>query len=169
MKLPAEISPLLEKVASEHSLPAELWKGNDYNRIKDAFSSLSVELHSSELDLRALPKGYGLLSTIFNWERERLFEGWNAFHWMSEPTEVVQAYAEVGLPEESRAIERALGVWLALTEDETEEDDSDDAMTAAYEKERHARSDHEERFSYLVDYFCTHANKLFYDPELPVK
>ena len=171
MKLPAEILPLLEKAASEHSLPVELWKGNDRNRIKDAFSSLAVALYSSELDLRTLPKGYGLILTIFNWERERLFEGWNAFHWISEPTEIVQAYAEVGLAEESRAIESALGVWLALTEDETEQDeteeeDSDDAMTAVYEEARHAHSDHGEQISYIVDYFCTHANKLFYESEL---
>lgn len=166
MRLPVEILPLLEKVGPEHSLPVELWKGNDSNRIKDAFSALATELDLSELDLQTLPKGYGLLSTIFNWERECLFEGWNAFHWMSEPAEVVQVYAEVGLPEESRAIERALEVWLDLTEDETEEDESDDAITAAYEKERHAHSDHEERFRYLVDFFCTHANKLFYESEV---
>jgi hypothetical protein len=167
MKLPAEVLPLLESVATEHALPIELWKGNDRATIKDAFSSLAIGLASSELDLHALPRGYWLLSTVFDWERERLFEGWNAFEWVSEPADVLRAYEEIGLRDEACAIGRALEVWqrLAKIDSPTEEFDIDDATNAAYEHKLHPYSDHDKRFQYLVDFFCANANSIFYEPE----
>ncbi len=156
MKLPDQILPVLRKVSSDHSLPIELWKASNGNRIMAAFSDLAMKIDLVDIDVQGLPKGYGLLKVLFRWETECQFGGWNAFDWAPETATIVNAYSEVGLQGEAKAIARAADAWLKSPDDY-------DAITTAYSTETHEHSVDIDRLEYLVDYFCRNAEELFYE------
>ena len=118
---------------------------------------LAAELAISNLKLNALPKGYRLVATLFQWENECQTEGWNAFEWTPDIAEIVQAFYEVGLTQESEAISRAAAAWALSGEDY-------DAADEAYHEQSNGYKIDLDRFEYLVDYFCEHADEIFYEP-----
>lgn len=156
MKIPGQIVPTLRKVSASQSAPLEFWQLDDGRRIMDCFSELAAQLAVSDIDVSSLPKGYRLSSLLFQWENECQAEGWNAFDWTPNIKQVVEAYAEVGLSREGKAIERAADTWARSPDDYA-------AVTAAYEQEKSEAESDFDRLEYLVDYFCERSAEMFYE------
>ncbi len=122
----------------------------------DCFIKLAAELTVSEINLSSYPKGYRLSCLLFQWEHECQAEGWNAFDWTPNIKQVVEAYSEVGLLGEGKAIEKAADAWLRSPEDYA-------AVSAAYGQERSEAERDLDRLEYLVDYFCERSAEMFYE------
>jgi hypothetical protein len=111
MKIPEIVFPILKNVASANSLTLEFWTSENGNRIMDCFFELAAGLAIAKLDLSPLPKGYGLVAVLFQWEHECQSGGWNAFEWMPNVEKISKSYSDVGLPEEANAVSRAWFAW----------------------------------------------------------
>ena len=156
LRIPERVSETLQKVAASQSMPMEFWQCDDMNRIIDCFAELAPQLTISGLNLSTLPKGYLLVALLFQWENECQFEGWNAFEWTPDITQVIDAYSSVGLPAESRAIARAAAAWKMTPQD-------DDAISVAYAQGENEKTTDIERLEYLAAYFCERADEMFFE------
>ncbi len=161
MRLPASIVPVLEAVGrspgTARGLPLEFWRHDDHRTWIDAFMELAAQLQQSDLAEDELPRGYGLIAHLFDWEAQCQYSGWHAFsNREAEVGRIIQAYEAVGLDGEAAALGRALTVWRDSGGDH-------DATSAAYRELAHPCSVDLDRLEYLAAHFVDHADALLYE------
>ena len=104
-----------------------------------------------------MPRGYGLIAHLFDWEAQCQYSGWHAFsNREAEVGRIIQAYEAVGLDGEAAALGRALTVWRDSGGDH-------DATSAAYRELAHPCSVDLDRLEYLAAHFVDHADALLYE------
>ena len=156
MTIPKKLVPILENVTGSSGKGLEFWLYLTDMNLTEKFFELSSQLMIKQLDLASLPKGYELVALIYYWETNCQFSGWYAFANLSSyQEEIIQCYTEIGLLEESQAIKKAAEVW-------DEEIQNYDEVTNAYRSIPNSYFDENKRWSYLNEYFSTHAKALFY-------
>lgn len=159
-QLPASIVPILESVVRSpgvaRGLPLEFWRHDDHRTWIDAFMELAVQLWACDLAEEELPRGYGLIALLFDWEMQCQFSGWHAFSSRElEMDRILRAFEAVDLGDEAVALRRAFAAWRETAGDL-------DATNAAYGEGRHAYSVDLDRLEYLAGYFIDHADELLY-------
>jgi hypothetical protein len=142
--LPATILPALRELQMmlqqfwaddmpDEGIPIAFWTIRDDALFFDALQYLPCCIfrkggpngdgHSSA-DLALLPKGFQLATSIFQLEDEFAVNGWTAIPNLGQDqlSQVIEAYAAVGLPRRAEALRRVLKACLASPVDEEAED-----------------------------------------------
>ncbi len=160
MQLPATVIPILEATvrgpAVARGLPLEFWRHGDHRTWIDAFMEFGAALQASDIPQDELPRGYGLIAHLFDWEAQCQFSGWNALdNRRSTIDDVIGAYDTVGLHGEAAALRRAFVAWDVSGGDH-------EATSAAYGQETHDYCVDLDRLEYLAAHFIDHADELLY-------
>jgi len=160
--LPASIVPILESVVRApgiaRGLPLEFWRHEDHRTWIDAFMELAVALWLCDLAEDELPRGYGLIAHLFDWEAQCQSSGFHAFsNRAAEMERIILSYEAVGLDGEAAALKRAFAVWR-------DTDGDHEATVAAYDGVPHAYTVDLDRLEYLAAHFVDHADDLLYEP-----
>jgi hypothetical protein len=160
VQVPAAVMPILEAVLRSpllrKSMPLEVWKIEHGPTLLTALSELGLQLYASTLAEDELPRGYGLVAYLFDWEAQCQYSGWMAFaNRSSHMQSVIDAYREVGLDGEAQALALAWQAWKAADGDIT-------AVDLAYSQVRHDYTVDLDRLEYLAEYFFDNAHRLFY-------
>lgn len=120
---------------------------------------LGAALKARNLDDDALPRGYGLIAELFDWEAQCQYSGWYAFENREHGIgRVIEAYRFVGLPGEADALARASAAW-------NESGGDHESASAAYSRVSHECGVDLDRLEFLAAYFVDHANELLYAGE----
>jgi hypothetical protein len=159
-RLPESIIPILESVVLRPTvasgLPLEFWRHGDHRAWIDAFMEFGSALAASDVDDAALPRGYGLIAELFDWEGQCQFSGWYAFANRQQNIDrIIEAYRFVGLPGEADALMRANNAWNESGGDHA-------TASAAYSRVSPEFRVDLDRLEFLAAYFVEHANELLY-------
>jgi hypothetical protein len=159
--LPLIVQPLLEKVRARipaRNVPLDFWQIDSGPLILDGFMDLASLLMLSDLREEDVPRGYLMLSYLFDWEAQCQSDGWSAFGHKSltEFERICGFYGEVGLADE------AASLWAQMAAFRRNPDDHSGMEEVASSKS-HELSGDLDRVEYLTQYFCDHAEELLYE------
>lgn len=159
--LPAVLAPLLAEVARDlrkPELPPDFWTIAHGPTILDAFQSLAALLMLSDIAENEIPKGYVMLTYLFDWETQCQFDGWGAFANIRkhEFERILGFFSDVGLSAEADSLRTQMDAYLLNPEDI-------EALNRAAERSRHPLSSDLDRLEYLTQYFCDNADALLYE------
>lgn len=160
MRLPEEVRPILHETinspAVEPGAPLEIWKTRDHRRWIDLFMEFGSKLFNSDLDAETLPRGYGLVGYLMDWEAQCQFEGWHAIDSRLDFLGfVIAGYRVVGLDGEADALSKAVAAW-------TESGGDYDYTNEAYNSVTNDSTVDLDRLEHMVCFFVDNAEMLFY-------
>jgi len=137
------------------------WNVEDDNELEDFLFEdlLAAAFDSPDLDL--MPKGYGIILTVLEFEQHCQFEGWYTISNRSDSMpKIISCYQQIGLEEEAMALLAVWKVYSDVSSDDVE--NFNELLSKAYRDIPNSTPDIEDRIPHILNFVRKNA-ALFYE------